>query len=513
MIGARRWVTLRNSLVLAATLLAGCDRAIGAETTQARRPNIVILFADDMGYGDPSSYGHPTILTPNIDRLAAEGQKWTDFYVAAPVCSPSRGALLTGKLPVRSGLYGRQLRVMFPDDPGGIPEDETTLAEFLSSAGYATGIFGKWHLGDRAEALPTRHGFDRWFGVPYSNDMRWTVGLTTTELIAARIAGQMTQYNETLALRRELTFAPKSEYWNIPLMVSTANATGHDDQIIEQPADQTLLTKKYTQEAAEFLAEQAAADTPFFIYLPYSMPHVPLFPSADFSGHSRAGRYGDVIEEIDWSVGRIRAALEAAGVADNTLLLVTSDNGPWLTMRHHGGSAGPLNNGKGTVFEGGMRVPAIFWWPGRIQPGVVHDIGSTLDLYATAAELAGLTLPEGVATDSVSLAATLLEGAAGARATLAYYRGDELQAYRLGQYKAMFVSEGSYGDPPERTVHDTPLLFDLDRDPGERYEISVQMPQIVAQLVMAAEEHRASFTQAAPIFDARLLATATIESE
>ena len=504
---------LRHLPILAGILLAGCERAVTTEMAEARRPNIVILFADDMGYGDPSSYGHPTILTPNIDRLAAEGQRWTDFYVAAPVCSPSRGALLTGKLPVRSGLYGRQLRVMFPDDPGGIPEDETTLAEFLNSAGYATGIFGKWHLGDNPAALPTRHGFDRWFGVPYSNDMRWTVGLTTTELIAARIAGQMTQYNETLALRLKLTFAPKSEYWNIPLMISAANASGHDDQVIEQPADQTLLTKKYTQAAAEFIAEQAAADKPFFIYLPYSMPHIPLFPSADFSGHSRAGRYGDVIEEIDWSVGRIRAALEAAGVADNTLLMVTSDNGPWLTMRHHGGSAGPLSNGKGTVFEGGMRVPAVFWWPGHIQPGVVHAIGSTLDLYATAAELAGVPLPEGAATDSISLAATLLEGAPGSRSSLAYYRGHELQAFRKDQYKAMFVSEGSYGDPPQRTLHDTPLLFDLDQDPGERYEISDQMPQVVAQLVAAAAEHRASFTQAMPIFDARLATSSNAGNE
>ena len=452
----------------------------------SRQPNIVILFTDDLGYGDLGSYGHPNNRTPNLDAMAREGQRWTDFYVAAPVCSPSRGALLTGKLPNRSGLYGRQLPVLHPNDSAGMPASELTMAEALKAQGYRTAIIGKWHLGDAPDTLPTRHGFDYWYGIPYSNDMDWVGHMTVDELIALTAQGKKDIVAQEIASRFHKYREPKIEYWNVPLLRSQAADGGYKDELVERPADQRTLTRRYTEEARRFIRE--AGDQPFLLYLPYAMPHTPLFSSAEFTGRSLGGRYGDVIEELDWSVGEIRQVLEQEGLDENTLVIFSSDNGPWLAMQRDAGSAGLLKNGKGTTFEGGLRGPGIFWWPGTVKPAVVHDIGSTLDVFATALSLAGAPAVEGI--DGMDLSATLKKGEPSPRDSIAYYRSGELQAFRKGLYKIRLVSEGAYGMPPKRTVHETPQLFHLGQDPGEKYDIAAEHPKVVSDLQAAVAAHQ-----------------------
>jgi arylsulfatase A-like enzyme len=479
--------------------------------TAPSRPNIIILFADDLGYGDLGSYGHPYNSTPNLDALAREGQRWTDFYVAAPVCSPSRGALMpvcspsrgalmTGQLPNRSGLYGRQLPVLHPNDSAGIPERELTMAEALKAQGYRTAIIGKWHLGDAPDTLPTRHGFDYWFGLPYSNDMDWVGHLTVDELLALAAQGKNEAVAQEIASRYPKYRDPKIEYWNVPLLRSRRSDDGYTDELVERPADQHTLTRRYTEEAERFIRE--AGDQPFLLYLPYTMPHTALFRSKEFVGRSLGGRYGDVIEEIDWSVGEIRRVLEQEGLHEQTLVFFSSDNGPWLAMQRDAGSAGLLSNGKGTTFEGGLRVPGIFWWPGTVKPSVVHDIGSTLDVFATALSLAGAPPVAGI--DGMDLSATLKKGEPSPRDSIAYYRSGELQAFRKGLYKIRLVSEGAYGLPPKRTVHETPQLFHLGQDPGEKFDIAAEQPEVVSDLQAAVAAHQAGMDSREPIFDSRL---------
>ena len=464
------------------------------------RPNFIILFADDLGHADQRSYGHPYIRTPNLDRLAAEGQRWTDFYAPAPVCSPSRGALLTGKLPNRTGLYGRQIAVLFPNDVAGMPAEELTMAEALKEVGYSTGIIGKWHLGDAPDTLPTRHGFDYWYGVPYSNDMDWTGEPNFDEVRQMQAEGKMAELGQMMQGRMQKWLNPKNEYWAPPVLRSARSGEGFTDETVQRPAIQKHMTKNSTAEALSFI-EQHQGD-PFLLYLPYSMPHTPIFRSEAFENKSLAGRYGDVIEELDWSVGEIVNKLESLDIADNTLVVFTSDNGPWLWMQTHGGSAGLLNNGKGTTFEGGMRVPGIFWWPGTVEPAVVSGIGSAMDLFATVLSLAGVDASSGV--DAEDLSTTLLTGAPSPREVLFYYRAGELRAVRKGRYKLSFVSEGAYGMPPERTVHEQPLLYDLHADPGERFDIAARNPEVVAAMQKEVEQHRATLAEKPPIFDQRL---------
>ncbi len=465
------------------------------------KPNIVILFADDLGYGDLGSYGHPYIRTPNLDALAEEGQRWTDFYVASPVCSPSRGALLTGRLPNRTGLYGRRIGVLFPGETGGMPAEEWTLAEALQEQGYTTAIIGKWHLGDAPDHYPTRHGFDYWYGVPYSNDMDWTGEPGFDEVLAMSVQGRADELDELSAGHLQKYFDPRNDYWNVPIIRSQRSGEEFTDAVIERPAQQAELTRRYTEEAMAFMERNQ--ERRFLLYVPYSMPHTPLFWSEAFAGRSLGGRYGDVIEELDWSVGQIVAKLRALNLQGDTLVLFSSDNGPWLYMDQHGGSAGPLKNGKGTTFEGGMRVPAVFWWPGRIQPGVVSGIGSALDVFVTALELAGADGP--AVTDGLDISPTLLKGASSPRDTLAYYHQGELRAYRMGRFKLHLVTEGAYGLPPERTEHEKPLLFDLQTDPGERFDIAAQHPEVVAKMLRAINAHRAALEEKPPLFDRRLV--------
>ncbi len=321
--------------------LIGCGAVHAGD---ARAPNLVILIADDLGYGDLGCYGHPTIRTPHLDRMAAEGLKLTQYY-AAPVCTPSRAALLTGRMPVRSGLNV----VLYPTSKGGIPDGEITLADALKARGYATSCIGKWHLGHLPAYLPTRHGFDHYFGIPYSNDMN----------------------------------ATKAGHPPIPLL--------RDETIIEQPAVQETLTLRYTREALSFIRSHCATARaqPFFLYLAYTSPHIPLHAGKAFRGRSPRGLFGDVVEEIDWSAGQILAALRDEGIAESTLVVFTSDNGPWLSQKLHGGSAGLLREGKASTWEGGVRVPCLAWWPGTIAPRRTSlGLASELDLFTTCLDLA-----------------------------------------------------------------------------------------------------------------------------
>ena len=456
-------------------LLVGAAATRPMTAQRVRPPNIVIILADDLGYGDIGAFGAPNIRTPRLDAMAAQGQKWTSFYVQ-PVCSPSRAALLTGRLPVRSGMFatpnGRAPGVFRDNAAQGLPLDEVTIAELLKSAGYSTGMIGKWHLGQLPQFLPMRRGFDSWFGLPFSHDMRMTVPRDKDYKTAAY-------------------YDPKPEYWDVPLM--------RNDEVIERPVDHRTLTRRYTEEARRFI--DASKGRPFFLYLAHSMPHIPLARSSDFVDHSSGGTYGDVIEEIDWSTGQVLDALRAAGVERQTLVLFTSDNGPWLPFDTHGGSAGPLREGKGTTWEGGVRTPAIFWWPGTVRPGTVTDMGSGLDMLTTAASLAGARLPAGRVVDGVDLSAPLKGTGPSARDTMFYYSDNELRAIRRNNDKAHFITSGAYGLGGARAVHTPPLLFDLSVDPGERFDIAAAHPEIVADLVKEADAHRRTVVAVKPLFD------------
>ncbi|MCX8037656.1 MAG: sulfatase [Candidatus Sumerlaeia bacterium] len=413
---------------------------MGAQNGRTKRlPNLVIIFADDLGYGDLGCYGHPTIRTPNLDRMAAEGMKLTQFYSAAPVCTPSRAALLTGRLPIRNGMAARNPRVLMPKSSGGLPAEEITIAQALKTKGYATCCIGKWHLGHLPQYLPTRRGFDSYFGIPYSNDMKPT-----------------------------------------PLM--------RDEETIEEPAEQATLTRRYTDAALKFIRQNK--DKPFFLYFAHTFPHTPLFASESFKGKSPRGLYGDVVEELDWSVGQVLATLRELKLAENTLVLFTSDNGPWLIRRLQGGSAGLLREGKGSTWEGGMREPCIAWWPGKIQANTVsHELASTMDFFNTALELAGVPVPTDRQIDGVSLAPILFGTGPGRRTMMFFYRDDELYAVRKGPWKLHLITEAGYNDKPVK--HDPPLLFHLEHDPSEQWDVAKENPEVVADLLREVEKHRA----------------------
>lgn len=460
-----RILTFIYVLITNLVLLSCNNQKTNTEITIKREnpPNFIIIFADDLGYGDLSTYGHPTIKTPNLDRMANEGQKWTNFYAGASVCTPSRAALLTGRLPVRSGMASNKHRVLFPDSKNGLPAAEITLAEQLKKVGYKTAAIGKWHLGHKEQYLPTNHGFDYYFGIPYSNDMDMISGL-------APYWKYWQQPNDSI----------KTEHFNVPLFRNT--------KIIERPANQNTITTRYSDEAVSYIRKNK--DEPFFVYLAHNLPHIPLFVSNKFKGTSERGLYGDVLQEIDNGVGNILETLEAEGLAENTIVVFTSDNGPWLPFKLNGGSAGLLKAGKGTTWEGGMREPGIFWGPGSIKPGIVSDLGSTMDLFATFSKIAGVPLPDDRVIDSHDLSPTLFSLEDNTRESILYYRGTEIYAVRLGDFKAHLITQGAYGEFGERQEHDIPLLYNLSQDPSEQFDIAKKHPEILQQIQDVVNKHK-----------------------
>jgi len=409
--------------------------ALRAESaTASLPPNFIILFADDLGYGDLGCYGSPMIRTPNLDRMAEEGMRFTSFYAAASVCTPSRVGLLTGRYAVRAGQPGNT----GPDTIGGLPLGEILLPQVLKSRGYRSMIVGKWHLGFQPkEYLPTSRGFDAWFGLPYSNDM-------------------------------------------IPPWVKTRRplCLYRDAEPIEELTDQSQLTPRSTEEALRFI--RSSRDRPFFLYLAYSMPHLPLSAPAQWLGRSRGGLYGDVIELLDWSVGQILRTLKEEGLDARTMVLFTSDNGPWHNLPArmlakgvepwHTGSKGPLRGAKGTTYEGGFRVPCIVRWPEVVKPRqVCFEMASALDLFPTLARAAGATMPQDRVYDGVDLMPLLRDGKPSPRTRFYYFLGKTLEAVREGPWKYRFARNSTEsGASPEPPV---PELFHLEWDPCELYNL------------------------------------------
>lgn len=448
----------RTLFVLALSLLL-----IPCISQPSKSPNFIVIMVDDLGYGDLGCYGHPTIRTPNLDRLAAEGMRFTQFYSGAAVCTPSRAALLTGRLPSRIGIYGKR-NVFFPNSASGLPLKEVTIAEILKTKGYATGLVGKWHLGHLPEFLPTRQGFDFWFGLPYSNDMG--------KVFTTRKGGAFGRAQGPLPDRDPL-----------PLY--------KNEKIIEEEPDQRVLTKRYTEEVTQFI--KANKNKPFFMYYANNFPHTPLYASQDFEGKSSRGLYGDVVAELDWSIGKIQKTLIDLKLDDNTLIIFTSDNGPWLVQMEHGGSAGLLSDGKNSTYEGGMRVPGIARWPGKIKTNVISEaLISNMDILPTLASLAGANLPADIALDGISFAEVLLGNKAKVREVLPYYFNENLYALRKGPWKIHFVTHKGYSPlPPE--VLTVPLLYNLENDPSEKYDLAKEFPTIVEELTKEFEKQRALF--------------------
>ena len=446
-------------------LFCSCTNSISADkqanNKNRKKPNVIIIFTDDQGYQDLGCFGSPDIKTPHLDKMANEGIKLTDFYAAQAVCSASRAGLLTGCYPNRIGIHG----AFMPNSKEGLHTDETTIAEMLKANGYHTGIFGKWHLGDHPEFMPTKQGFDTYFGIPYSGDM-WPLH-----------PEQGTVFN----------FGPLPLYEN--------------ETIIDTLTDQSSLTTQITERSVEFISKNK--DKPFFLYIAHPQPHVPLYVSDKFKGKSSRGLYGDVIMEIDWSVGEVLAALKQYNIDDNTLVIFTSDNGPWLNYGEHSGSALPLREGKGTALEGGQREPCIISFPGKIKPGItINSPMMAIDILPTVAEITGSKLPDTkIDGKSVWNIWTGETEQSPHQAYYFYYKINELHGVRYGKWKLYFPHsyrslngrEGGKGGLPvnyDYNTIDDIELYDLSMDISETKNVAAQHPEVVAQIEKLANKMR-----------------------
>jgi len=433
------------ALVLAAWIFA--PAAIADE-----QPNFIIIFADDQGYNDLGCFGSKTIKTPHIDRLASEGRKYTSFYVPCSVCSPSRAALLTGCYPKRVGMHRH---VLFPKSDHGLNPDEYTIADHLKASGYATACFGKWHLGHHAQTLPRAQGFDKYFGIPYSNDMNHPDNKGKSKLSSDELWA-----DQESAITK----------WKTPLI--------ENEEIIELPVDQRTVTRRYTDKAIEFVTENK--DKPFFLYLPHSMPHIPLYVPEDVYDADPQNAYKCVIEHIDAEVGRLAQTVRDLGLSGKTWIIYTSDNGPWLQFKNHGGSAGPLRAGKGTTFEGGQRVPCVMWAPGRIPAGTSTDaFSSTMDLLPTIAAVTKTKLPQRK-IDGFDISSTFNSDNSPRDEMIFYSKNGPLEGIRKGDWKYLEVTPRKNKRNPNPKTNT--YLFNLADDIGEQNNLLQSNEDVASQL-------------------------------
>lgn len=444
---------MKTQIRIGLTLLSAPLWEVAATELSNGRPNIVIIYCDDLGYGDIGITGHPDIKTPNLDRMALDGMRFTNYYSASPASTASRYALMTGRYPVRSGFRW----VLDPRSDRGIHPEELTLAEALKQQGYTTAIYGKWHLGStQKKYLPLQNGFDEYVGFPYSNDM----------------------------------LPPK--YPDIALMA------GNDT--LEMNPDQSKLTALYTEKAVSFIKRHK--QDKFFLYVPYAMPHVPLYPGKAFAGKSKRGIYGDTVEEIDWGVGEILTALKNAGIEKNTIVWFMSDNGPWLIQKEEGGSAGIFRDGKGSTWEGGMRVPCFVSWPGHLDRKKNEEVITSMDVYATSVWMGGGTTPTDRVVDGKNIASylgyTQIEPK---EETPFYYFGidHQLMAVRKGKWKLHVKTYSQLG--ADYFNGELPLLFDLYADPSEKYNLAVKYPEIVKELSILINEKLGEVQRTGSFFD------------
>ncbi len=451
--------SFKTMLIL--TMVASCftfNNSCSVAKNIDKPTNFVIIYTDDLGYGDLASYGAQGYQTPHLDAMANEGMRFTDFSTSSSICTPSRAGLLTGRYAQR---WGHDNGVFWPYSKDGMPASEITIAEMLKEKGYQTGMVGKWHLGHKPEYLPTAQGFNMYYGIPYSNDM-WQDPETP---LAENIV-----YNEGLTLHDYKSENTKNRYKNkVPLM--------DGNEVIEWPVDQSVLTLKYTNKAKQFIVENKG--NPFFLYLAHSMPHIPLYASKDFAGKTERGLFGDVIEEIDWSVGEILKTLKAQGLDKNTLVIFTSDNGPWLNKQPNAGSAGGLRDGKFSPYEGGSRVPCIVWQPGTVPSGVVSNVQtSTLDMLPSIAKIAGINIPNDRPIDGLDITSVFTgKNTESIKRDYFLYRGD---AIRVGDWK--YVKE-----------KDSEQLFNLSTDKEESKNLIDQYPEKAKLLAMKLESVKADF--------------------
>lgn len=445
----------KNLFILAGTaattvcpsVAKAAESGVNHERTSGK-PNIVLIMCDDMGYGDLGCYGHPTILTPRIDRMASEGMKMTQYYTGASVSTPSRGALMTGRYPFRTGIYGNKQDVFTEYSTKGMPAEETTMAEVLKSAGYATACIGKWHIGHALEYLPCQNGFDYFYGLPYSNNQF----LPGTKLLPV---------HENNTIIKEYTV----------------------DQL-------SLITEEYTEKAKEFIEKHKSE--PFFLYMPQTYPHIPIVPSKKFAGKSKRGRYGDVMMELDWSVGEVLDCLKRNGLDENTVVIFTSDNGGWPVVKQDSGSGGLFYGGKATTWEGGFRVPFIVRWPGTVEPASTSlSMCSALDLLPTFAALAGAELPD-VTLDGYDISPIFRDPEAVIRNEYYFYQGSHLYAVREGKWKLHTVITHNPYPKAKRVDEETIRLYNVEVDPSEKFDLSEKRPNIVKRLKAKMDEWSAA---------------------